>query len=112
VVFGAGGVLTEVFRDISVRLAPLAEGEAEEMLAEGARPRLLAGPRGLPAVEPAPLVAAIRAVADLVATEPRILELDVNPLIAAGTDVVAVDALVIVGEATTGPAGAPSPSRR
>ncbi|HET7341655.1 MAG TPA: acetate--CoA ligase family protein, partial [Methylomirabilota bacterium] len=105
VAFGTGGVLTEVVRDVSVRLAPLAEGEAEEMLGEGARPRLLAGPRGLRAVTPAPLLAAIHAVADLMATEPRIVEIDVNPLIAAGADVVAVDALVIAG-------AAPSPSRR
>jgi hypothetical protein len=68
------------------------------MLDEGARPRLLAGPRGLRAVERAPLVAAIRALAALMLAEPRLLEVDVNPLIAAGADVVAVDALVIVGE--------------
>ena len=114
VVFGAGGVLTEVLRDVSVRLAPLAEGEAEGMLAEGARPRLLAGPRGLRAVEPAPLVAAIHAVADLIAAEPHIVEVDVNPLIAAGADVVAVDAVVILTDAreATAPAAGPSPSRR
>jgi acetate---CoA ligase (ADP-forming) len=98
VVFGAGGVLTEVLRDVSVALAPLGEGEAEALLAEGARPRLLAGPRGLPAVQPGPLVSAIRAVANLIAAEPRVAEVDVNPLIAAGADVVAVDALVIVSQ--------------
>ena len=65
------------------------------MLGEGARPRLLAGPRGLPRWI-APLVALIQAIAGLIATEPRIAEIDVNPLIAAGADVVAVDALVIV----------------
>ncbi len=96
VVLGAGGVLAEVLRDVSVRLAPLGEGEAAAMLAEGARPRLLAGPRGLRPVEPAALVRAIEAVAVLIAAEPRIVEIDVNPLIAAGADVIAVDALVIV----------------
>jgi len=97
VVFGVGGVLTEVLRDVSVRLAPLAESEAEAMLGEGARPRLLAGPRGLPAVDARALVGAIQAIAALIAAEPRIAEIDVNPLIAAGADVVAVDALVILG---------------
>ena len=66
------------------------------MLTEGARPRLLAGPRGLRPVESGALVRAIEAVAGLIAAEPRIVEIDVNPLIAAGADVVAVDALVIV----------------
>jgi acyl-CoA synthetase (NDP forming) len=97
VVFGAGGILTETLRDVSVRLAPLGEGEAEAMLGEGARPRLLAGPRGLRPVQPGALVAVIQAVAALVVAEPRLQEIDVNPLIAAGADVVAVDALVIVG---------------
>jgi acetate---CoA ligase (ADP-forming) len=96
VVVGAGGVLTEVLRDVSVRLAPLAEGEAEAMLAEGARPRLLAGPRGLPPVTPAALTGVLHAVAGLIAAEPRIAEIDINPLIAAGPDVIAVDALVIL----------------
>jgi succinyl-CoA synthetase beta subunit len=98
VVAGAGGVLTEVARDVAVRLAALGEGEAEAMLEEGALPRLLAGPRGLPAVARAPLVAVIHAVAALLLTESRIAEIDVNPLIAAGADVVAVDALVIAAD--------------
>ena len=99
VVVGAGGVLTEVARDVAVRLAALGEGEAEAMLEEGALPRLLAGPRGLRAVARAPLVAAIHAVAALVVAEPRVAEIDVNPLIAAGADVIAVDALVITADA-------------
>jgi hypothetical protein len=48
-------------------------------------------------VQPGALVAVIQAVAALVVAEPRLQEIDVNPLIAAGADVVAVDALVIVG---------------
>jgi acetyltransferase len=99
VVFGAGGVLTEVLRDVSVRLTPLGEGEAEAMLEEGARPRLLAGPRGLRPVARPALVGAIHAVAALLVAEPRIQEIDVNPLIAAGADLVAVDALVIAADA-------------
>ncbi|HEU4367284.1 MAG TPA: acetate--CoA ligase family protein [Methylomirabilota bacterium] len=99
VVVGAGGVLTEVLHDVSVRLAPLGKGEAEAMLEEGARPRLLAGPRGLRPVERTALVGAIHAVAALIVAEPRIQEIDLNPLIAAGADLVAVDALVLVGGA-------------
>jgi acetyltransferase len=99
VVLGAGGVLTEVAREVSVRLAALGEGEADTMLDEGVLPRLLAGPRGLRPVARAPLVAAIQAVAALMLTEPRIAEIDVNPLIAAGGDVVAVDGLIIVADA-------------
>jgi len=99
VVIGAGGVLTETVREVSVRLATLGQGEAEAMLEEGVLPRLLAGPRGLRPVAHAPLVAAIHAVASLMLAEPRLVEIDVNPLIAAGADVVAVDALVIADDA-------------
>jgi acetyltransferase len=98
VVAGAGGVLTETVREVAVRLAALGEGEAEAMLDEGVLPRLLAGPRGLRPVARAPLVAAIHALAALMLAEPRIAEIDVNPLIAAGADVVAVDALVIAAD--------------
>jgi len=98
VVVGAGGVLTEVARDVAVRLAALGEGEAEAMLEEGALPRLLAGPRGLRPVSRAPVVSAIHAIAALMLAEPRLAEIDVNPLIAAGAEVVAVDALVIAGD--------------
>jgi hypothetical protein len=46
-------------------------------------------------VEPGVLVGLIQALGALVAAEPRLAEVDVNPLIAAGRDVVAVDALVL-----------------
>src|SRR4029450_3425077 len=98
VVLGTGGVLTEVLRDVSVRLAPLGDGEAEAMLEEGARPRLLAGPRGRRPVDRSTLVRPIHGGAAVGGGEPRILEIDVNPLIADGATVVAVDALVIVAD--------------
>jgi acyl-CoA synthetase (NDP forming) len=104
VAVGTGGVLTETIADVSFRLAPLGEDEAAAMLTEGIRARLLAGPRGLPTCEPAPLVATILAVARLIAGEPRISEVDLNPVIAAGDRAVAVDAVVIVrapGEETS-----------
>ena len=97
VVLGTGGVLTEVTQDVSVRLAPVPDDEIDAMLSEGARPRLLAGPRGLPPVDRAALAALVRRVADLIAGEPRVQEIDINPVIAAGARLIAVDALVIGG---------------
>jgi acetyltransferase len=99
VAVGAGGVLTEVVRDVAFRLAPLAEEDIDEMLTEGVLSRLLAGPRGLPPVDRQALVATVHALSDLLMAESRILEVDVNPLIAAGGTLTAVDALVIVGDA-------------
>ncbi len=99
VAVGLGGVFAEVVRDVSFRLAPLDEAEARTMLREGARVRLLAGPRGLPACEDAPLACLVVAVSDLVCAEPRVQEVDLNPVIATGADAVAVDAVVVVGDA-------------
>jgi acetate---CoA ligase (ADP-forming) len=98
VALGAGGVLTETMRDVALRLAPVSTDEAREMLDEGAIPRLLAGGRGRSAVEKSAVVQAVMALGRLVAEESRILEVEINPLIAAGRDVVAVDALLIVGD--------------
>ena len=101
VVLGSGGVLTEVMQDVSVRVAPASDDALAEMLDEGSRPRLLAGPRGLPPVDRQALLALVRSLSDLVASEPRVRELDINPVIAAGGDLIAVDALVIVGGRTS-----------
>jgi acyl-CoA synthetase (NDP forming) len=100
VALGTGGVLAEVVGDVSFRLAPIDDDDAREMLAEGLRPRLLAGVRGLPAVGAGAVARTLHAVAALIVSEPRVLEIDVNPVIAAGDRAVAVDALVVVGDLT------------
>jgi acyl-CoA synthetase (NDP forming) len=94
---GVGGIFTEVMREVAFRLAPLGRDEARTMLHEGARGRLLAGPRGLPACDDDPLIDALLGVGDLMLAEPRILEIDLNPVIASGHEAVAVDVLLIAG---------------
>jgi hypothetical protein len=100
VVLGSGGVLTEVIQDVSVRLAPVSDEESDEMLSEGARPRLLAGPRGMPAVDRAAVAALVRRLGDVIAGARHVREIDINPVIASGRDLIAVDALVIGGGET------------
>jgi acyl-CoA synthetase (NDP forming) len=98
VAIGTGGILTEAIRDISVALAPIAPEEARTILRDGLRPRLLAGLRGRPPAEDFPLIEAILGVADLIATVPRVLEIDINPIIAVGDRAVAVDAVMILSD--------------
>jgi hypothetical protein len=98
VAVGAGGVLTEVVREAALRRAPLTGEDIDEMLNEGAVPRLLAGPRGLSPVNRQTLADAVHALGDLLVSERQVLEVDINPIIAAGSNLIAVDALVIVGE--------------
>ncbi len=94
---GVGGIFAEVMREVGVRLAPLEEQEARALLREGARGRLLAGPRGLPACDEDPLVEMLLGVGDLMVAEPCVREVDLNPVIAAGPRAVAVDVLLIAG---------------
>ena len=96
VVCGTGGILAEALGDISLRLAPLSLEEAREMLKEGLKGRLLQGVRGMPSCDPAPLVKILLAVSRLLTDHPRVVELDLNPVIASGRQALAVDALLIL----------------
>jgi acyl-CoA synthetase (NDP forming) len=96
VVAGIGGLLAEVVRDVSLRMAPVSPDEAREMLSEGARARLLAGPRGLSRDDDGALVRALAGVGDLMLAAPGIVEIDLNPMIVWRGSAAAVDAVVIV----------------
>jgi acetyltransferase len=96
VLFGLGGVLTELVREVALRLAPLAEADALDLVRQGRAAAVLRGFRGGPAGDPSSVAAAVTAVADLLADCPEVVELDVNPLIARGEQLIAVDGLVIV----------------
>ncbi len=96
VLVGLGGVLAELYRDVSVGLAPLAREDARALLGEGRRAALLRGFRGGPVVDEDALAAVLVAIGDLLAERPTIAELDLNPLIASGGRLVAVDALIVV----------------
>jgi acetyltransferase len=100
VVVGLGGVLAELLGDVSIGLAPLAPGAARAMALEGRRGTLLRGFRGSPAVDERALADVLVAIGNLLAAHPAIAELDINPLIASGGRLVAVDALVVVDPET------------
>lgn len=95
VMVAAGGVYTEIYRDRSLRLAPVDAGTAAEMIAEVRGLKPLAGYRGKPAGDVAALAKAIAALSQL-ADDPSVTEAEVNPLIVRprGEGVVAADAVV------------------
>ena len=95
VMVAAGGLLAEVARDRSLRLAPVDVATAREMLAELRSFALLAGSRGRPAGDLEAIAHALVALSQL-AQDADVVEAEINPLIvrAAGEGVVAVDALV------------------
>ena len=99
VVFGRGGVLVEVAGRVGGRLLPLGPGAAIQLVDEMAGAAAFAGLRGQQPWAPAPLVAAIEAVAELWRRAGSWLgSADLNPLIVTGSGPVAVDALLVASE--------------
>jgi acyl-CoA synthetase (NDP forming) len=100
VMLAMGGVLTEIYRNRVLRLAPIDVATAREMIAELKGAALLSGFRGRPAGDLEALARAIAALSQL-ASDPTVVEAEINPLIvrAEGQGVVAVDALVLRADA-------------
>jgi acyl-CoA synthetase (NDP forming) len=95
IMVAAGGVLTEIYRDRSLRLAPVDLPTAHAMIAEVKAFATLRGFRGRPAGDIDALAQAIVALSRLaLQNDPAIAEAEVNPLIVRTDGVVAVDALV------------------
>ena len=98
VAFGLGGVLVEVLKDLTFRLAPATEEQAAAMLDEIAGAAVLDGVRGAAGVDRTALVSLIVAVSRLVSDVPEIDELDLNPVFATPDDACAVDARILLKE--------------
>ena len=96
VVFGLGGVATEVLGDHSARLAPLTDTEAGDLVRSIRAAPLLLGHRGTPAADLAALTDTLLRVSRLADDLPEVAELDLNPVIARADGVFAVDARVRV----------------
>ncbi len=96
VMFGVGGILTEAIRDVSFRVAPITERDAEEMIDEIRMSKLLGAFRGKPAVDRLALVKALVNLGDLGYRTNEIAEIDINPVMIDGDSPIAVDALVVL----------------
>ncbi len=97
--FGLGGILVEILKDVSFRIVPLAKRDAAEMVREIKGYPLLEGYRGSEPVDVSNLEAMILKVSDFVDKNPDIKELDLNPVFAYGDGSVAVDARVVLEDA-------------
>jgi acyl-CoA synthetase (NDP forming) len=96
VAFGLGGILVEVLKDITFRLAPAAREDALSMLDGIAAAEILRGVRGAPAVDREALATLIVNVSQLVADFPEISELDLNPVFATAQGATAADVRVVL----------------
>jgi acyl-CoA synthetase (NDP forming) len=99
VLLGAGGTLAEIYRDVVIRVAPVSEAEALEMLEQVKGLSPIRGYRNLPRGDLGALAHAVSRISSLcfVAGKP-IAEAEINPLIVQADAVVAVDALLVLKE--------------
>ncbi|MFD4628768.1 acetate--CoA ligase family protein [Streptomyces sp. NPDC058284] len=98
VAFGLGGVLVEVLKDVTFRLAPVDADEAASMLDSIRAAELLRGVRGAEPVDRRALAEQIRRVSQLVTDFPEIAEVDLNPVIATPRSAIAADIRIILSE--------------
>ena len=96
VMIGIGGVLAEALADVAIRLVPISELDAAEMLDDLDAGAILDAFRGEPEVDRSALIAVLVGLSRAVVEHPEIVSADLNPLIICDGRPVAVDALVEV----------------
>jgi acetyltransferase len=96
IMFGLGGVMVELLKDVAFELTPVSATEANEMLRSVKSYPLLAGYRGDKGVDQKLVVEIIQRVSQLVTDLPAVREMDLNPIIAFEDKMVTVDARIIV----------------
>lgn len=111
VLFGAGGILVEIFKDRALALPPLTRTLARRLMEQTRIYHALQGVRGQRPVDLVELEAVLVRLSQLVADVPEIVELDINPLLATPDRVVALDARIVVGEGRPPLAIAPYPNQ-
>jgi acetyltransferase len=91
--FGLGGIYVEALKDVTFRVAPIGQREANEMLGEIRAIRLLRGVRGEKPADMAAIADTVLRISQLVTEYPEIVEMDINPLMVfeAGKGALAVD---------------------
>ena len=96
VMFGLGGIFTEVLKDISFRVAPLTKQDALEMMDEIKGSKILEAVRGMEPADTEALARILMALGALGMENDNVAEVDINPLILSKGKPIAVDALVVL----------------
>jgi acyl-CoA synthetase (NDP forming) len=99
IVFGLGGIMVEVIKDVALRIAPLSPRDAREMIREIKGYKMLTGFRGQPPVDTDTLENWLVNLSQFVMVHPEIKEIDLNPIFAYSDGALAVDARVILEKA-------------
>lgn len=108
VAFGLGGILVEVLKDVTFRLAPASHEDALSMIDGIKAAEVLRGVRGSEPVNRDALATLIENVSALIADFPEIHELDLNPVLATSESVTAVDVRILLAQELPEPRPRPS----
>jgi len=96
VMFGLGGIFTEILGDAVFRRAPLEQADADDMMAEIRGREMLGAIRGLPAADRDALAGMLIALGQIGLDHEGVAEIDLNPVILAGPRPVVADALIVL----------------
>jgi acyl-CoA synthetase (NDP forming) len=96
VMFGLGGIFTEILKDVSFRLAPLEKRDALEMMQEIKAHKILDAVRGMEAVDREALSEMLINVGKIGMENEKVKEIDINPVIISGNRPISVDALIVL----------------
>jgi acyl-CoA synthetase (NDP forming) len=98
VMFGLGGIFTEILKDVSFRVAPIEKRDALEMMQDIKGHRILEAVRGMPEADLDRLASMLITVGNIGMENDAVKEIDMNPVILKGADPIAVDALVVLNQ--------------
>jgi len=100
IMFGLGGIFVEVLKDVAFRVVPLRPKDARAMIREIRGFPILQGSRGTPAADLGALEELLLTLSNVAEQHPEIYELDLNPVFAYPTGLLAVDARIILTPAS------------
>lgn len=96
ILFGLGGIFVEVFKDVSIRVAPVDKKTALNMIREIKGYALLEGVRGRKPADLESLAGIVVKISNLMMAREDVMELDINPIMAYENGALAVDARVLI----------------
>jgi len=96
IMFGVGGIMVEVVKDVSFRVLPISRTAPQKMISEIKSYPILDGVRGKPPVDKQALCRLLLTVSEIIEAYPQIQEMDLNPVIAHEDGLSIVDARIIL----------------
>jgi acetyltransferase len=96
IMYGLGGIMVEVLKDVAFRVLPLTRTSARKMMEETKSYPILNGIRGNPPYDKKALINLLLLCSDIIESYPEIREMDLNPVIVHENGLSLVDARIII----------------